>query len=70
MKFPPINLWSKPYQEQFDEEFQKILDEIFILNTSVEARNKIITGKIIKASERLKELSFLHYIRTGRHLIK
>jgi len=76
MKFPPINLWSKPYQEQFDKELDNItsysvnIDALLYMKRAIECEMNSVDEQLKKANERLKELSFLHYLRTGRHLIK
>jgi len=74
MKFPPINLWSKPLQKDYDNE----LDYIAILTdllSDLEHREKSLAMKKdsvrkqkAAAKRRLDALNFIYYCRTGRFL--
>lgn len=58
MMFPPINLWSKPYQKEIDDinfykEYKEIIEGIYIADIkSVDAN--------------IKEREFIYYTRSGR----
>lgn len=58
MYFPPINLWSKPYQQEYD----RLKDDL-----DYHMFEKHITDSLVEIKlKRVKELEFLYYLRSGR----
>ncbi len=72
MKMPPINLWSKPSQEMYEQYLQAKADrELTIAKSKLRAKQLqsfiALNERILKATEhRLKELNFIYYTRTGK----
>lgn len=78
-KFPPINLFSKPLQEEYDKALSELVyaldqriktdDEIFrLLNNASELKSYSdkLLAKQKNAGQQLKDLNFIYYTRTGR----
>jgi len=56
--FPPINLWSKPYQKELDDikfyvEYKEILEDIY-------------TSDMKSVEANIREREYLYYLRSGR----
>ena len=58
MNFPPINLWSKPYQKE--------LDDIEFYNDYKDMLEDMYTSDMRSVKLFIKEKEFFYYLRSGR----
>jgi len=63
MKFPPINLWNRPRQPDLEQEMEECTAEAAKFRHG-DDMERFYSALI--AAERLKELEFIYYCRTGR----
>jgi len=63
MKFPPINLWSKPRQPDLEQEMEELRVEVSKFKHGDSTKQMYLS---LLAAERLQELEFIYYCRTGR----
>jgi len=63
MKFPPINLWSKPHQPDLEEEMEGLKLEVAKYKHGYRIEQMYLS---LLAAERLQELEFIYYCRKGR----
>jgi hypothetical protein len=72
MKFPPVNLWSKPMQKEYDNELDFIailtdlLSDLKRREQSLTINTDVVRRQKEAAERRLKALNFIYYTRTGR----
>jgi len=62
MKFPPINLWSKPHQLDLEQEMAELRVEVAKFKHGDSTKQMYLS---LLAAERLKELEFIYYCRNG-----
>jgi len=62
MKFPPINLWSKPHQPSLEREMEELREEVSKYKHGDSLERFYLS---LIASETLKELEFIYYCRKG-----
>lgn len=74
MKFPPINLWSKPIQSDYDNELDYIailtdlLSDLEQHEKSLAMKKDSVRRQKAAAIKRMDALNFIYYCRTGRFI--